>query len=93
MGREGIRLDGSLPEKAEIPDWNEAGCRVLGSGQQNNEYCSEFIINLCKSEGGKLEQSDFFGRVGLQSLSYFKPMIRSCQSKYTYSVVQDSVPI
>jgi len=65
----------------------------LVSGQQNNGYCSEFIINLRKPEGGKLERSDFFGGVSLQSLSYFKPMLRSCQSKYKYSVLQDSVPI
>ena len=62
MGRAGFRLDGSLSENAEIPDWIEAGCRLLGSGQQNNYCWSAVTTGLRRSEAAKPElKGDFVG--------------------------------
>ena len=69
MGRAGFRLDGSLSENAEIPDWIEAGCRLLGSGQQNDYYWSAVTTDLRRLEGVKPESRESFGGVTPSRLS------------------------
>jgi len=46
MGRAGFRLDGSLYENAEIPDWIENGCELLDSGKESNYYWSAIIASV-----------------------------------------------
>lgn len=64
MGRAGFRLDGSLFENAEIPDWIEDDCRLLGSGLQNNYCWSAVTTDLRRSEAAKPElKGDLVGRL------------------------------
>lgn len=92
-GSTGFRLDGSLSENVEIPDSIEAGCRPLGSEQQNDDYCSASTIDLGKPEGGKSERSDFLGKLARKAVLMSKPILRSCQSKDEYPALLDSVTI